>query len=564
LPKCPTGIAGLDQITAGGLPRGRPTLVCGSAGCGKTLLAMEFLIRGATEFNEPGVCITFEERPEDLSANVASLGFDVDALVRARKLMVDYVHIERSEIEETGEYDLAGLFVRMGSAIDAIGAKRVALDSVESLFGGLGNESVLRAELRRLFRWLKDKGVTAVVTGERGDRALTRYGLEEYISDCVILLDHRVENSVFTRRLRVVKYRGSTHGTNDYPFLIDEKGMSVLPVTSLTLEHKALKDYIPSGVPDLDEMLGGNGFYRGSSIMISGTSGTGKTSLAASFVRAAVERGERALLLAFEESRDQWLRNMASIGIHLAPAVAKGLLRHEAARPNAFGLEMHLVRLHKTIEEFRPSVVVFDPITALLHAGSLLEIQAWVLRLVDYMKGMGITVMLTMLTDPRAAESTELGISSLVDAWVLLRDIELGGERNRGVYVLKARGMAHSNQIREFLISADGIAIRPAYMGEDGVLTGSARLARETRDRAAEASRLEEIERRRILLESKRKQLDAQIEALRFDLQSESAGLERLMYLESKRKALAGQGLLAMAASRRSVAPKRRAARGGK
>jgi circadian clock protein KaiC len=536
--KCPTGISGLDQITTGGLPRGRPTLVCGSAGCGKTLLGMEFLIRGILEYGEPGVCMSFEETAGELAANVASLGFDANALIAAGKLSIDYVHIDRNQIEETGEYNLDGLFIRLNHAIDSVGAKRVLLDTIESLFSGLSNELILRNELRRLFRWLKEKGVTAVVTAERGDGTLTRHGLEEYISDCVILLDHRVEKSVFTRRLRVVKYRGSTHGTNEYPFLIDQQGISVLPVTSVALEHPALNERVSSGIRGLDEMLEGKGFYRGSTVLISGTPGTGKTSLGAHFVKAAVDRNEKALVFAFEESRDQWVRNMTSIGLNLSPAIKKGLLGHESFRPTTFGLEMHLVHLHKHVEQFQPSVVFVDPISALVHAGATEEVSSVLLRLVDYLKSRGITTVLSMLlhgANPNELEHTALALSSMVDTWVLLRDIETAGERNRGLYVLKSRGMAHSNQIREYGITPGGIVLREAYLGPEGVLTGSARVAQESRDKAAESARQWELEIRRLEIDRKQKAIEAQIAVLRAESEAEAAQLRRLMDEENSR-----------------------------
>src|SRR5829696_1990670 len=354
LPKTPTGIAGLDEITGGGLPKGRPSLVCGAAGCGKTLLSIEFIIRGAIEFGDPGVFMAFEEKPEELSMNVASLGFNLEKLQKDRLVKIDHVHIDRTEIEETGEYDLDGLFIRLGYAIDSIGAKRVVLDTIENLFSGLDNEAILRAELRRLFGWLKDKGVTTVITGEKGEGTLTRQGLEEYVSDCVILLDHRVSNQISTRLLRIVKYRGSVHGTNEYPFLIDEEGISVLPVTSLLLKNEVSSERISSGIPALDKMLGGKGFFRGSSILVSGTAGTGKTSLAAYFAHETCKRKERCIYFAFEESPQQIMRNMLSIGIDLKADIDKGLLQMHAARPTFYGLEMHLVAILKKIRKFKP------------------------------------------------------------------------------------------------------------------------------------------------------------------------------------------------------------------
>lgn len=533
LPKCPTGIHGLDEITLGGLPRGRPTLVCGGAGCGKTLLGMEFLVRGAVEFDEPGVCLSFEETTAELAANVASLGFDLPALIAGKKLMIDHVHIERSLIEETGEYDLEALFVRLGHAVDSIGAKRILIDSVEALFAGLDREAVLRSELRRLFRWLKDRNLTAVITGERGQATLTRHGLEEYISDCVILLDFQVTETVLTRRLRVVKYRGSTHGMNEYPFLIESDGLSVLPVTSMELKHTACSERLSTGVPALDNMFGGKGYFRGSSILVSGTSGTGKTSLTAHFVDAACARGERCVFFSFEESADQIIRNMSSIGIDLGRWVDKGLLHFHSTRPTTFGLEMHLVKFHKIIQQFEPSIVVVDPVTGLLHAGTVSETRSILLRLIDFLKEKQITALITTLTSGAIAqEQTEVDISSLVDAWLLLRDIESGGERNRGLYILKARGLAHSNQIREFLLTSKGVELREVYLGEAGMLTGSARVTQEANDASAALLSRQEIERKQLLLERKRRALDAQMAALQLELETEEQESRQLIAQE--------------------------------
>ncbi len=456
--KSRTGIKGLDEITGGGLPAGRPTLVCGGAGCGKTLLALEFLVRGATLYDEPGVFMAFEETADELTSNVASLGFDLGDLIARRKLHVDYVHIERSEIEETGEFDLDGLFVRLGHAVDSIGAKRVALDTLETLFASLSNEMILRAELRRLFRWLKDKGMTAIITAERGNNSLTRHGIEEYVSDCVILLDHRVTEQISTRRLRVVKYRGSLHGTNDYPFLIDEQGIVVLPITSIGLTNEASDERISSGIPLLDAMLGAKGFYRGSSILVSGTAGTGKTSVAAHFVNAACQRGERCLYFSFEESMSQVVRNMRSIGIDFQRWIKYGLLKFHAVRPSEYGLERHLLTMHKLVDEFKLSVVVVDPITNLTLTGSLGDVQAALMRLIDLLKTEPLTSLFTSLSHVSTGlEQTVVGMSSLMDTWIVLQDIESGGGRTRGICVLKSRGMAHSNQVQEFRFTDRGL-----------------------------------------------------------------------------------------------------------
>lgn len=548
LPKAPTGIQGLDEVTFGGLPQGRPTLVCGSAGCGKTLLAMEFLVRGATEYGEPGVFMAFEESTQELTQNVRSLGFDLDKLVRQKKLLLDFVRVERNEIEETGDYDLEGLFIRLNAAIDSIGAKRVVLDTIETLFSGLSNEGILRAELRRLFRWLKDKGVTAVITGERGDGTLTRRGLEEYVSDCVILLDHRVNDQVSTRRMRVVKYRGTTHGTNEYPFLIDEDGFSVLPVTSLGLQHEVSSERVSTGIPRLDNMLGGEGFYRGSSILISGTAGTGKTSIAANFAQAACDRGERCLYFAFEESPGQLVRNMHSIGLHLGKCIDTDLLQIHSSRATFHGLEMHLAMIHKLVEQAKPSVVVLDPIGALIQAGTRRDANAMVVRLIDFLKVRKITAMLTNLTSGgEALERTEIDISSIVDSWMLLRDLELGGERNRAMYVLKSRGMHHSNQLREFLLTDRGVDLLDVYVGPEGVLTGSSRISLEAREKAAAVAIQEESERKERDRIRKREALEAKIAAIRKEFEIEDAeiamlaseGATRAEALEVERTAMA-------------------------
>jgi circadian clock protein KaiC len=537
LQKVPTGIVGLDEITNGGLPKGRPTLVCGGAGSGKTLLGMEFLARGATQFNEPGVFMSFEESAEELTKNVASLGFDLNRLTASKRLLVDYVHIERSEIEETGEYDLEGLFIRLGNAIDSIGAKRVVLDTIESLFAGLPNPSILRAELRRLFRWLKKKGMTAIITGERGENALTRHGLEEYVSDCVIILDHRVANQISTRRLRIVKYRGSIHGTNEFPFLIDERGITVMPITSLGLKHTVTSQRISTGIPRLDTMLGGKGYFRGSTILVSGTAGTGKTSIAAHFVDAACRRGERSVFFAFEESPSQIIRNMRSIGIDLQQWVEKGLLRFCAERPTVYGLETHLASMEKIIDLFKPKVVIVDPVTNLSSVASEADVKAMLIRLLDQMKSNQTTGLFTTLTGASGPlELTEVGTSSLTDTWLLLRDIEIGGERNRGMYILKSRGMAHSNQIREFLLTDKGIDLIDVYVGPSGMLTGSARISQEKQERDIELAHQQEIERRKLNVETKRKALEAQIASLRAQFQAEEQELKKLTGQEKMRQ----------------------------
>jgi len=525
LPKSPTGIPGLDEITGGGLPAGRPTLVCGSAGAGKTMLAIEFLVRGATEFDEPGVFMMFEENAAELIANVRSLGFDLDQLVAQKKLKLDHVHIERSEIEETGEYDLEGLFIRLGHAIDSIGAKRVVLDTVEALFAGLPNHAILRAELRRLFRWLKERGMTAVITGERGEQSLTRYGLEEYVADCVIVLDHRVTGQVSTRRLRVLKYRGSAHGTNEYPFLIGSTGISVLPITSLALEHIASSERVSTGIARLDEMFGGKGIYRGSSMLVTGTPGTGKTSTAAAFLVAACRRGERALWFAFEESDSQIVRNMRSIGIDLEPCIKRGLLEIHASRPTLQGIEQHLLAMHDAVLRMRPSVVVVDPVSNLTFEANQADIKPVLMRLIDFLKVQNVTGLFTSLTDGgEMPEDSGVGISSLMDTWILLRNVEYNGERNRTLYVLKSRGMSHSNQVREFVMRDDGIDLVEVYRGTDRVLTGTARLAQEARERAEAAARRHDHERRLRELAVRRKALEAQIAALR--LEAEATGAE--------------------------------------
>lgn len=549
LAKTPTGIKGLDDLTFGGLPTGRPSLLCGSAGCGKTLLSMTFLVNGAVDYNEPGVFISFEERPQDLEDNVASLGFHVADLIQQKKLVVDHVHIERSEIEESGEYDLEGLFVRLGYAIDSIGAKRVVLDTIEALFSGLADSAILRAELRRLFSWLKDKGVTAVITAERGDGQLTRYGIEEYVSDCVILLDNRVEDQITTRRLRVVKYRGSAHGTNEYPFLIDDEGVSVLPITSAGLKHKISLDAVSTGIADLDQMLGINGYFRGSSILISGLAGTGKSTFGAAFIEAATKRGERCLYFAFEESPDQIIRNMGSVGIDLLRPFESGLLRFEAARPSLYGFEMHLARMNRDIERFDPHVIVVDPISA--FRGPSVEIHATLVRLADICKARGITAVFTSLSSVGdQMNESERSVSSLMDTWISLTDMEANGERNRVLYILKSRGMNHSKQLREYQLSDTGIHFMEAYVGPDGILTGTARLAQEAKEQESNITRQQITEKLRRELIRKREEAERRIAELKADLARDEDEVETIIRQSAAKEATLSSNRSDMAVAR--------------
>ena len=524
--KTPSGIAGFDQITDGGLPRGRSTLVCGGPGSGKTIFAVEFLVRGA-ELGEPGVFITFEESALDLTRNVASLGFDLARLQEQKLLAVDYVHLDPAEIEEAGGYSLDGLFVRLEHALDSVGAKRVAIDTLEVLFGALKDDSTVRAETHRLFRFLKERGVTAVVTAEAGTDSLTRQGLEEYVSDCVVLLAQSVSDQSATRFLRIVKYRGSSHGTNEYPFLIDDFGFSVVPATSLQLDYQVSDDRISSGVPSLDAMLSGNGFFRTSTILVSGAAGCGKSTLAAHLANATCERGERCMLFAFEESPSQIVRNMRSVGLDLQKWQGQGLLQLRATRPSLYGLEMHLVSMHKAISEFKPHTVILDPISSFMSAGTAQQIKAMLVRLFDWLKMQQITGLVTCLTTPASREETDIGISSLIDTWIEVRDVEVAGERNRALYLLKSRGMSHSNQVRELIISGAGVSLSEVYTGEGGVLIGSAKLAegrrraREERESAAEVARSER------LLELKRGTLEAQIAALRAEYAAHEEEVQR-------------------------------------
>ncbi|QDA60539.1 circadian clock protein KaiC [Hymenobacter jejuensis] len=538
LPKVMTGIEGLDEITEGGLPAGRPTLVCGSAGCGKTLMGIEFLVRGILDYDEPGVLMAFEETAEELTANVTSLGFDLAGLQAQKKLKVDHVHVDRSEIEETGEYDLEGLFIRLGYAIDSIGAKRVVLDTIESLFSGFPNEAVLRSEVRRLFRWLKDKGVTTIITAERGDGTLTRQGLEEYVSDCVILLDNRVIDQITTRRLRIVKYRGSTHGTNEYPYLITQDGISVLPVTSLKLDHDVSDKIVSSGVPALDKMFGRGGFFQGSSILITGTAGTAKTTLAASFANAICQQNQRCLYFAFEESPQQLVRNMRSVGMDLGPWLDKDLLRIEASRPTLNGLEQHLVTLHKQVSEFRPDAVVIDPISNLITVGNIAEVRSMLTRLIDYLKVNNITALFTSLLSGRniQQEMTEEGVSSLVDTWLSVRDLEGIGERNRGISILKSRGMAHSNQVREFLVTEHGVQLLDVVIGPAGIVTGAGRLTQQMQEQAEALAAKAEMDRKDRELDRKRRVLESTIANLRTEFESVEEELRQINHQELLRQ----------------------------
>ncbi len=553
LQKSPTGIKGLDEITKGGLPKGRPTLVCGGAGSGKTLLAAEFLVKGALQFGEPGVFMSFEETSDELMKNVASLGLKLDDLVAQKKISLDYVQIDRSEIEETGEYDLEGLFIRLEHAIASVGAKRVVLDTIETLFSGIPNPAVVRAELKRLFQWLKNKGMTTIITGEQGEKTFTRHGLEEYVSDCVIFLDHRISEQVSTRRIRVVKYRGSAHDTNEFPFLIDEKGITVMPITSLGLRHTVTNKRVSTGIPRLDAMLGGKGYYRGSSVLISGSAGTGKTSLVAHFADAACRRGERCLYFAFEESESQVLRNMLSIGIDLEQWVKKGLLHYHADRPTIYGLETHLSVMQKMINEFKPAAVIVDPVSNLNAVANNSNVKTMLTRLLDQLKLDRVTTVLTILTQGSLApETTDIDVSSLADTWIRLRDIEYGGERNRGMYILKSRGMAHSNQIREFVLTDKGVTLLDVYIGPSGVLTGSARLSQEAQEKAKDLVRQQDAQTKHLHLERKRKAMEAQIADIRAEFKTEETAAKKFIKQEKLRQRKVSQDREAMAQIRKA------------
>ncbi|MEQ8997317.1 MAG: circadian clock protein KaiC [Coleofasciculus sp. B1-GNL1-01] len=551
--KCPTGIKGLDEITDGGLPLGRTTLVCGTAGCGKTLMGMEFIVRGILDYSEPGVFMAFEETAAELTQNVASLGWDLEELTATEKLLIDYVYIDPQEIEETGDYDLEALFIRLSSAIDAIDAKRVVLDTVEVLFSGLSNTAIVRAELRRLFRWLKTKGVTAIVTGEKGENSLTRYGIEEYVSDCVIRLDHRLYEDISTRKLQIVKYRGSSHGTNDYPFLINSDGITVLPITSVGLDHTVIHERISSGIERLDTMLGGEGYFRGSSILITGTAGTGKTTLAAHFAEATCRRGERCLYFAFEEAPQQIIRNMQSVGINLPEFVNQGLLRFQARRPTAYGLEMHLVQIHSLIQEFQPTVVIIDPMSNLTMGGTLLQAKAFLFRLIDLLKSQQITVFLTnLIQGGMPVEQTEIGVSSLMDTWLEVRFVESNGERNRVFFILKSRGMQHSNQVRELKLTKQGVELVDVYLGEGMVLTGTARRIQEEKEKAVNVTRKQEFERKRRDFVRQKAIIQSQITALQAQLEREEEDIEQMMQEEQSHQDNLQQNRVAIAQLRQA------------
>ena len=527
LEKSSSGITGLDEITEGGLPKGRPTLICGSAGCGKTMFAMQFLVEGAQN-EEPGIFVSFEETKEELEKNFASLGIDIKSLEEKKKFAVEYIYLERSEIEETGEFDLEGLFIRLAYAVEQIGAKRIVLDTIEALFSGLPNEFILRAELRRLFAWLKSKDLTAIITGERGENSLTRYGLEEYVADCVILLTNPVVDKISTRNLRIIKYRGSSHGYNEYPFLIDEDGISVLPVTSLLLEHEAPNEYVPTGIERLDTMLGGKGFYKGSSILVSGASGTGKSSIGMQFAENICKKGKKCLIFAFEESPKQIIRNMRSIGIDLKPYVDKGLLKFHATRPTLYGLETHLVTVHKTVNDFEPDVVVFDPISNLITVGSSDEVKSMLTRLIDFLKSKQITTLSNSLTIMGQIE-TDIGVSSLMDTWIDLKSVVTNGERNRTLDIIKTRGQSHSNQVREFKLTNEGIKLVDVYLGPSGMLTGSARVAQIAKEKADKLVREQEIERKQRELEQKRQTMESQIKELKNQFEAEKIELDQII-----------------------------------
>ncbi len=534
--KCPTGIQGFDEITNGGLPQGRPTLIYGGPGCGKTIFGVEFLAHGATLYNEPGVLISFGETEAEIQENFTVFGLDLPALTKNKQLVIDHIDLEAADFVEIGQYNLDGLFVRLEQAINSIGAKRVVLDTIEALFANLLNQAMLRAEFQRLFRWLKQKNVTAIVTGERAaDSFMTRHGLEEYLSDCVILLDHRVTDQRSTRRLRVIKYRGSAHGTDEYPFLIGEAGFYILPITSVNLEHQVSTGRVSTGIAGLDDMLGG-GYYRGSTILVSGAAGTGKSSVAANFAHAFCRQGERCVYFTFEESTGQIIRNMRSIGLDLAPWVEQGLLQIYSVRPTAYGLEAHLVTMYRLITQFDPEAIIIDPITSLLNIGLRYEVKATLVRLIDFLKARQKTSLLTSLTDgDQELEQTDVDVSSLADTWLILNTLESSGERNRVMYIIKSRGMAHSNQVREFHLTDTGVKLIEPYIGPEGVLTGAARHSQEAREKAELLSLRHEIEQKQRALEYKRQLLEAKVASLQAEYEIEREELSKFIAQQKAR-----------------------------
>jgi circadian clock protein KaiC len=535
LPKSPTGINGFDEITDGGLPTGRPSLVCGPPGTGKSVFAVQFLVNGATQYGEPGVFLTFEESRDELVANVRSLGFDIDELERDGRLLVDALTLTPQAVE-TGEFDLEALMVRLTWAVDQIGAKRVAIDNVEALFVAFNRPALVRSELRRLFRWIKDQGLTAVITGERGEDLLTQHGIQEYLSDCVVVLDHRVVQDVATRRMRVLKYRGSVHGRNEYPFLIGADGFDVLPITSLGLEQPVSSQRVSTGIDGLDEMLGGQGVFQGSGVLVSGTSGTGKTTIASNFADAACRRGEVVLFFSFEESQAEIERNMSSVGLDLASWAEQGLLHFHCERPTTRGLEDHLATMEQMTQKLAPDLVVIDPVSSLSRGSTPSDVSSMLLRQIYFLKSTGITAVMTVLNEESGLEHPIQSISSLVDTWLHVVILQTFEERNRGLYVRKARGMAHSNQIREFVLSDDGVSLIPVFVGPQGVLTGSARVAAESAERATALELTEESEELALALERRREAVESHVAELRADFAAEESLTHRLIQTSEQRQ----------------------------
>jgi len=542
LKKTPSGINGFDEITDGGLPKNRPTIICGNTGSGKTVISMEFLVKGALKYNEPGVFMSFEETREELATNMESLHFDLDSLIKKRKIYIEYLEIDKSQNIEAGRYDLEGLFVRLQNAITSIGAKRVVLDSLDALFYGLNNNAI-RPEIKRLFKWLKEKEVTAIITSESDNGFSTKNGLEQYVADCVIALDNRTVNQTTTRRIKIVKMRGSVHGINEYPFSIDMNGISVLPLISQLANQSLSTVRISSGVKDLDGMLDGKGFFEGSSILVSGSAGTGKTSIAISLINATCIKKIRGLYCAFEESSSQITRNMLSIGLDIEPYIKSGVLKMYSSRPTIQNLELHLIAIQKIIEEFDPKIIVLDPITNLIAEGINTEIRQMLAHFVDFLKSKNITVLFTAAITLETVKSnpSDEGISAMVDTWILVRDIETNSERNRGIYILKSRGMNHSTQVREFVITDNGLSLLPIYISAGGILTGSAKLEHTLQKEEQNKLFKNEIKTRNSEIERKRKMMEENIALLKTNFESEVAILNEIeiegdLLAESKEK----------------------------
>ena len=521
-----TGVKGLDDVLGGGIPQGHAMLLVGKPGTGKSILSMEYLLHGIELHKENGVYISFEESEKQIISNAASFGWKFEEMVKKNKLAISYIDMQPEQMRTVGDYDLSALILRVKGAIKKVNARRVVIDGINNLLSTFDDERIIRSDLLRLIREIKEVNATIFITGERGHDSWSKMGFEEYLADGLMHLDNRTDGNYQTREIQVVKCRGINHYTGKSPFIINSEGMSIRPLITADFDYKVLKSRVSTGIADIDNMLGGKGLYRGSTVYITGPSGAGKTSISSSFANGACSRGERALFLAFEESSDQIIRNMKSIGLSLDKWVNEKLLYFYTARATTNSLEGHLDNIMTMVREVEPTCVVLDPISAFRPIANENETKLMLIRLNDYLRARKITTVFTALSsDGEYSEHADVQLSSIADTWIVVRIMDYKGERNNVMQLMKSRGMSHSRQMKEMYFTGNGLKLQNVYQGPEGVLTGAARIGQEKYEKLKEARNVIEIDKNRKKIERKKSLLEASIEALKHEYEEELEAL---------------------------------------